>query len=282
MKFQPIAKGIRTIELESWGEYYELVLREFMNAPAYVYRGQADAAWPTLSSLDRWGRAHSKKKLDGTNEEFLCPPVSRELHLRRFRQMVRSMSPIDLSKEDDGPAWALAQHHGLKTPLLDWSFSPFVALYFAFEHPFVHHENQLFEPSHRAVLCLSTSLIPETKSDKAAIPRVYSPSGPVSQRLLAQSSIFLEMPKDTDLETYVAQHFANEDERTNPHARAVLLKVVIPNEGRLDCLRMLNKMNINRVTLFPDLDGAARYINDLWELDPASTLGVFEDKDYIG
>ena len=116
---------------------------------------------------------------------------------------------------------------------------------------------------------------------KGVFPRVYSPRGPVSQRLLAQSSLFVKMPERTDLETVIERHLAeltgNEGEQA-----AVLKKIRIPSDGRRDCLKILNKMNINRLTLFPDLDGAARYINGLWDLDFDSALGYFEDETYTG
>ncbi|HRT50389.1 MAG TPA: hypothetical protein P5279_07850, partial [Anaerohalosphaeraceae bacterium] len=38
----------------------------------------------------------------------------------------------------------------------------------------------------------------------------------------------------------------------------------------------LDHMNINRASLFPDLDGAARYVNDLWEVNFDKAIG------YIG
>jgi hypothetical protein len=274
MKRSTVHRGIESVELAGWHEFYDFVAQRLGDSPAYVFRGQADASWQTFSSLDRWEQTHA------------ASPVNRELHLRRFRQAVRSTAPLDLSQEDDGPAWALVQHHGLRTPLLDWSLSPFVALYFAFEDEFVLEGRQLVEPERRAVLALSTSVISragDRQDDRAAMfPRVYSPSGPVSQRLLAQSSIFLEMPAGVDLETFVARHLPREANDAGSQSRTVLLKITIPGRGRLDCLRMLNKMNINRMTLFPDLDGAARYINDLWDIDPSNTLGYFEDLDYAG
>jgi hypothetical protein len=280
MKRRPIEHGIETVELAGWQEFYGFIAERFSDSPAFVFRGQADAGWKTYSAIDRLEAEHP------TNAAIPRHPFDRKLHLRRFRQAVRSTAPMDLSQEDDGPAWALAQHHGLKTPLLDWSLSPFVALYFAFEDQLVAKDHQLVEPESRAVLALSTSVIPKPDNGRdsgtALFPCVYSPSGPVSQRLLAQSSIFLEMPSGVDLETFIARHFEDASDRPGRRAQPVLVRVSIPNEGRVDCLRMLNKMNINRMTLFPDLDGAARYINDLWDIDPGNTLGFYEDRDYAG
>ncbi len=87
-----------------------------------------------------------------------------------------------------------------------------------------------------------------------------------------------------DLEAYVKEHFKDETYQKpragggNIHPRAILQKFVIEATecDRIGCLRFLDYMNINRASLFPDLDGAAKYVNDLWEVNFDKAVGQVE------
>jgi hypothetical protein len=267
----PISHGVQEWSIESWQEFYDLVASHFDNSPAYIFRGHADAVWKITSTIDRMEERYPRRKnFSGTvPKEFDCPVASRETHLRAFRQVIRGRPGIPAPPDDDNECWALAQHHGLATPMLDWTLSPFVALFFAFE--------EKGDAKERMVVALSSSVIDEKSSQADPAPTPYLPRNEASHRLLVQSGLFLRMPK-TDLETYVRSHFSDESTPDNSHARAVLIKIRIPAIDRFGCLKMLNKMNINRMTLFPDIDGAARYINALWEIDFDTSLGYIQNR----
>ena len=159
--------------------------------------------------------------------------------------------------------------------MLDWTYSPFVALFFAFECERCRDTSgEWVEPEYRAVFAVSSSYIAEKKGNA---PRAFSPKGETGHRLINQAGLFLRMPPKADLEGYVRKYFHGETEPEDPHPRAILLKIIIPGSDRLGCLKLLNKMNINRMSLFPDLDGAAQYVNSLWEIGFDTSIGYIAD-----
>ena len=86
---------------------------------AGVYRGSGCAPWPLLTSLDRLGGTHP-------------PHTKRHLELHVLRSFVRYSRPhLRDNAANDWELLVLAQHHGVPTRLLDWSWSPLVAAHFA-------------------------------------------------------------------------------------------------------------------------------------------------------
>lgn len=117
---------VREIAVRSLGEFIDVVTPLEPDAQTGrrrdtgVYRGASNAAHPLLTSLDRLGgmeRPHSK--------------VDLEEHI--LRSFIRYSRP-HLDETRPHNEWELliaAQHHGVPTRLLDWSYSPLVAAFFA-------------------------------------------------------------------------------------------------------------------------------------------------------
>ncbi|MGW8257458.1 MAG: FRG domain-containing protein [Thermoguttaceae bacterium] len=274
-----IVKGVSETRLDSWRKFMDLV--ESFRDNTYVYRGQSDAQWKVQSTLDRLeARFPTTPNTESAESKpFECPPVTRCVHLEAFKESVRGKR-TNLGDLSENEWWALAQHHGLATPLLDWTYSPFVALFFAFEEEgYIDWQRKEFcEPKERAVFVVPFHLISPNKKNDHPAPELFSPRREITHRLSSQSGVLMKMPKHTDLEANVQARYPEESSsESNLHARPILRKIIIPNVERRECLKLLNKMNINRMSLFADLDGAARYINSLWELDFETALGAISD-----
>jgi len=256
-----IEDAIEVIRLESWRKFMELAITKFATASAFVYRGQADS-WPVLSSLDRHENDFSKRKnLVGNNPEFSeCPPYTEEEHLTAFKRAMLGIPGSPSRSDSDDEWWAFGQHHGLATPLTDWTCSPFIALFFAFEKARLDQDRKAMS-CHRIVYALSTVPKDDLHFVSATINTNY--------RLVSQAALLLKLPRGKDVETHVRELFGCK--QCCKCGWPILTKIEIAdNENcntrdRNDCLAALNKMNINRRTLFPDADGAAKYANSRWE-----------------
>jgi hypothetical protein len=86
-------------------------------------------------------------------------------------------------------------------------------------------------------------------------------TGDRNPRLIAQSGIFTFSPSYISIEKWVVENYAGPSRRDLP----VLLRFLIRNKARKDCIADLDLMNIHPRSLFPDLIGAARSCNYLLE-----------------
>ena len=271
---EKIDQGVLVRKLQHWSEFTDLIRKQHANCPAYIYRGQS-YDWPLLSRLDRLeSKFPTKPNYDGgVPDLFDCSPADRDTQLAAFKEAARGRVAELVPDASDDEWWTLAAHHGLATPFLDWTYYAFAALFFAFEEECVCIDGSYVCPEKRIVYRVSWHLLEERVKEADDAPYAFVPKLASSPRFISQRAISVKMPKGVDLEAYVRDKFADDNSDTAPYARAILEKICLPNDDRRACLKFLNKMGMNRLTLFPDLDGAAAYINALWQIDFDSSIG---------
>jgi len=174
-----IGNGYDQVTLSSWNDFSDFVYHQMLNYESYIWRGQRCDNWNLESTLDR----HISNSTNSTTKEW----GFRTTHLDHFKYATRGRrgsNPPVIEKDNENEWWALGQHHGLATPLLDWTTSPFVAAYFAF----IKHNDEQDQTLHRAIYALHkpsvetqihTLMIEELKANKVEKDRLESEGKPI-------------------------------------------------------------------------------------------------------
>jgi hypothetical protein len=267
-----LGAGYFQIKLNDWKQFVDYVYQDLLEYEKYVWRGQRCEDWGLVPTIDRLilnGKVSTMSHYEFQNQ-----------HLENFKLAARGrrgINPPQLNEENDW--WALGQHHGLATPLLDWTKSPFVAAFFAFI------ETNTQQTSHRAIFALHQPKIEHEARTKCDIENIQRknlrdesiktgklgllnvanweaqpeiifirPFSDENHRLLNQSGLFTRSMTNASIESWVSNNLSLDDGK-------VLIKFLIPNTEREKCLQTLNRMNINPLSLFPDLSGASKYCN---------------------
>jgi len=133
---QPFPNFVLTDVVSSWAGFLEWV---HQLQGSWCFRGQREAGWSLTTSLDRSAR-----------RDFSTPTSSGYYHvdrdseesknLRRFTEQDDPHTPGRPAAHDIGSWYAAMQHYGTPTRFLDWTMSPYVAAYFAFECEAVEDE----------------------------------------------------------------------------------------------------------------------------------------------
>jgi hypothetical protein len=247
------------IRLQSWEEYLSIISDSpYQN---WAFRGQRDASAPLYSALSRYLMAFQIDKRAWREQE--------ERILRVFKRKAIHFLAHVPDRDDDFEWLALMQDHGAPTRLLDFSWSPYVAAFFALHNTTqegviwacnpveIEREKQgnLNEPGRFRKYLLAN------KNSFAWLGEPHA----MNRRLIAQSGTFL-VPG--------VLHKSIEEILMNyPNPKETLIKFILPADKiREKGMRELYRMNITQATLFPDLDGLARSLayelEFHWAYDP--------------
>ncbi|MBI5443467.1 MAG: FRG domain-containing protein [Deltaproteobacteria bacterium] len=248
--------------IRSWGELCERLydeswqedLRRFRSN--FAFRGVSDARYRLRTSLMR---------LHGS-----LPQIEYHL-LRNFKKYAQLGGPEALS---DWRWLTLAQHHGLPTRLLDWTYSPFIAMHFATSrmekfdrdgaiwhvdfvraHRFLPQRLQelLAETQANAfTIDMLEKIVPTLKDfDKASrngFVMFFEPPS-IDARIVNQFALFSIMPSATaTLADWLTGH------------PELFRRIIIPKELKWEIRDKLDQANITERMLFPGLDGLALWL----------------------
>lgn len=248
--------------------------REFPG-PNWCFRGHADATWPLTSSLERYCSdfGFARRKMSRVEQSLLLD----------FCRTVAVHAAEVPSTSDPQDLLALMQHHGTPTRLLDWSYSPFIAMYFALETAkgpaavWALNGDWIEREADRVVRSVAPQLPPPSEYAerrdgetffKLFMPQhLKTPQRParfvytvnprvLNTRLTIQQGVFTAVGD-------VSKSFAENlvlfrDVRNN------LVRVVIPRRVGRDILRVLYRMGISRASLYPGVDGFAWSLRTKW------------------
>jgi len=267
-----IKNGLGIIHLKSWKEIDELFKSGLFYGQTHIYRGQADYEWKLIPSIYRIEPKPSQEEV----KEYLT--FFKKSSLGRRGQNSRSYN-------NDDKWWALGRHFGLKTPILDWTASPYIALFFAFAES-NDSERRTIYALDKVIISTAAALhgreldtsniwvnedfidpndeqwksILNSANKFKSLPieekiNIIEPNLEESYRMISQKGLFTRGPERISIEDWVNDSFIGFNEIP------VLYKIMLPNMNRNACLMYLNMMNINYLSLFPDLYGAAMHCN---------------------
>lgn len=257
-----------TIHAKSWKDFVEIVdgLRDRYSVHKMVldektieqpvnllWRGQADEAWPLMTTLERAsGEIFDVMK-------YLHRATSKANEIESFtgqRWHVPDYPDLEKEVRDNQDAFRVVlpaydylvylRHHGFPSPLLDWTESPFIAAYFALIE--TREENP-------AVYCYIETP-GNVKSCTGGVPQitVKGPYVTTHKRHFAQKAQYTVSTRWNDAEErhYFCPHesiFSGEERDQD-----LLFKIVLPIAERRSSLTILNDYNINHFTLFQSED----------------------------
>jgi FRG domain len=250
---------IEDIKLDSWSEFKALIGRIVgeqhwgPDPERFWFRGHADASWTLTSSFDRlFAKVEPARKrtvhqtmLDTLRDRLEVSEDEGVIGIRReLRDQTTGLALNEIA--------ALAQHYGTPTRMLDWSESAYIAAFFAFSD--FSRMGQSIGDSRGDCAIIALDTLASAWNSETGVSLVIA-NRRTNSRLRHQRGVFtLNSSVSSCLEDYCDSFYGERESSERP-----LLRIVIPKSEAPKGLRDLAMMGITSESMFPGLDGAARF-----------------------
>jgi hypothetical protein len=224
----------------------------------YAFRGLSSGDHTLASSLVRL----AKRAVDVKRLELAL--------LRNFRKYAHG----EATRADSIWDWlALAQHRGLPTRLLDWTYSPLVALHFATENTDLFDQDGVvwcvnFVEANKRLPSRLKRMLQEEGSDTFTVEMLAAfKSLPEFDALSRDPFVVFVEPPTVDrrilnqlaLFSLMSDPAATLDDWLRSHS-TLCRRVTIPAALKWEIRDKLDQANVNERVLFPGLDGLSRWL----------------------
>jgi hypothetical protein len=249
---------MKTIPITKWAEYKDLISSN--DFKSWAFRGQRDSKWKLKSTLTRY--------FEDFGVDYRAWSSQEERILRIFKRKAH-LYLNHIPEENDDFQWlSIMQHFGTPTRLIDFTWSPYVAAFFALESA---QSNSaiwaIFPPridfSDKQQIRRATIINPRDRwmRIKGNYEKYFLPGNEpfvvtgephiMNQRLIAQSGTFAIPGKiDEPLEDLLNDY--SDPEKT-------IVKIELNTTSlRDEAMWDLYNSNITNATLFPDINGMAK------------------------
>jgi hypothetical protein len=284
-------------EIVGWDEFLDTCKIIWKNGLRMIFRGQKSDKWSLQTTFERSiynidnQIFEMRKNALGSDEKFeeIQRRVLREglngnsvidfekLIIRRFKRICSSFMERIPHTEKHVEWLVVMQHHGVPTRLLEWTYSPFIALFFAIELAdddcvvWAIDADRL-DTTVRSILSGEDSNYLEivenreklfmeliSREEPQTLVYIINPFTLPKQLILQQSVFLCPGNLNKPFEDNLTENLFE------PNTRDMVKKYIIRYTPLIkkEILQNLHGMNINKATLFPDFNGFSQSLNSL-------------------
>lgn len=245
----------RTRVIGKWEDFDREI--EKMLYRAWLFRGQSNAKWDIKSSLYRLFQdvqpivtSHKGRKRRFVRDEY------EKILIKQFQTNAHLYLNALPDKLNNVEWLAIMQHYGAPTRLIDTTFSPHVAAYFALEqgsedccvYAFKHARFCEMDEASLNLKDYKKRIFEGHKGEESFLVP-YEPEM-ANERIVAQQGCFLIPSTNYEtLDQIIDQYGVYGEE---------CIRYLIPKHLRYSGINRLKQMNITSATLFPGMEGFCR------------------------